>query len=45
MQIEVKDVVNEVVYGDGPYISALPVLIICSLRDRFFRVLDRLFKF
>lgn len=39
------DVIDEILYGDGgPYVSAVPVLIACCLRDRFDRFVTRLLK-
>lgn len=40
-----NDIIDEIVYGNGgPYISALPVLFCCHLRDAFDRFINRLFK-
>lgn len=40
-----KDIIDEILYGDGgPYVSAIPVLMLCCLRDRFDNFVNRLFK-
>lgn len=40
-----EDVINEILYGDGgPYVSEIPVLICCALRDSFDNFLRRFLK-
>ena len=40
-----EDVIDEILYGDGgPFVSAIPVLMYCGLRDRFDNFVRRLFK-
>ena len=44
--IKTEDVMNEILYGDGgSWVSAIPMLMWCGLRDRFNMVCTRLMKF
>lgn len=42
---ETKDIIDEILYGKGgPYVSAIPVLMGCYLRDSIDHFMKRLFK-
>lgn len=44
--LKVKDLMDDILYRDegAPYLSAVPLLMYCSLRERFYKFLGRLFK-